>query len=197
MTKPSSTEASVRYQFLPQADTSSSAKSLKALHLMSCIKHKLWISVFQRREGQRSVFLAFATETQFFVTIKWSANSSVHWRLPSEKALFIFSHMIWGPPAKSTMAREWSMVAIGCSAEACPGNHNQDRSQYNETDSKHFLAIEPSYVIAIDSLNTPFNSSIKLLQVWVIGQVRWKVYHPSYVIRMEAFVHVSHSLVVN
>ena len=62
---------------------------------------------------------------------------------------------------------------------------------------EYFLAVVPSYVIAIDTLDTPLNGSIKLLQELVLGQVRWKVDHPGDVVRVEALVHVSHGLVVD
>ena len=61
----------------------------------------------------------------------------------------------------------------------------------------YILAVEPSNVIAIDTLGTPLNSSIRLLQEWMISQVRWKVHHPGDVIWVEALVHVPHSLVVD
>ena len=48
----------------------------------------------------------------------------------------------------------------------------------------HSLAVVPSYVIAIDTLDTPFNSSIKLLQEWVLGKVRRKMDYPGDVIRV-------------
>ena len=62
---------------------------------------------------------------------------------------------------------------------------------------EYCLAVVPSYVIAIDTLGTPLNSSIKLLQEWVLGQVRWKADHPGDVIRVEALVHVPDGLVVD
>ena len=61
----------------------------------------------------------------------------------------------------------------------------------------HALAVIPSYVIAINTLDTPLDGSIELLQELVLRQVWWKLDHPGDVIGVEALVHVPHRLIVD